>query len=99
MPKDLDISPAQEQKTFEISLIVYDSKGNPTSKRKTYSSDYASGISNFWYKNRGGTHHKKSKNDTHKSGATTADDAKKILDGLYNPNDKNESKDKHDWNK
>lgn len=59
--------------TFEISLVIRDAKGNPTGRRKEYSSSRASDISNFWVKNNSQPTKKK------KTKAATSEEASQIL--------------------
>lgn len=65
--------------TFELVVAVRDSQGNDTGKRKSYSSDSAYKIWEFWAKNVGNirTAGKKIKLPTEK-------EADKILSTLYN---------------
>jgi hypothetical protein len=71
----------EPSKTFEIVVGVRDSQGKLTGKRKSYSSDSAYKIYEFWSKYVGNTRAK------HKGNALpTESEAKKILKQLYGDN-------------
>ena len=73
-------------KAFEISLIVRDSEGNPTDKRRSYSSDNPYKIWQFFNRFQGKPKRKKKR----KTKATTKENAEKILTEMFNENSESE---------
>lgn len=63
---------------FELSLIVRDSQGNPTGKRKFIATDSTDKLAAFWYRNKG--HTKKKRRDV---GTADGKGAEKTLKELY----------------
>ena len=73
--------------SFELVIEILDSQGNPTGKRKSYGSDDADKVSNFWQRNKGNYKKKKKKTQT-----ATKEEADKILKEMYK-NDKDMNSD------
>jgi len=46
--------PSKPSPKFEVSFIIKDKNGKPTSKRKTFASDDAQGMAKFFNKYQGG---------------------------------------------
>jgi len=72
----------KDSKLFEIVLDIKDSQGNPTGKRKSYSSDDPYKIWKFWMQYQGKPKRRKKKTSPDKLPSATQAD--KILKDLYN---------------
>ncbi len=68
----------EDTKLFEIDLVIKDSQGNPTNKRRSFSSDDASRIWEFWMRYQG-----KPKKRRRKTKAATAKEAEKLLKEIF----------------
>ncbi len=66
--------PSDQVKSFEVSLCVLNYKGEPTNRRKTFASDDAFEIWQFWNRNRG-----KPRKKRNKVGIATKSEAEKVL--------------------
>jgi len=72
--------------TFELTLLVRDSQGNPTSKKKTFKGDSAEDLWKFYMNNKGKPRHKKRRNKTPKNKLPKAKEADKIMKDMYKEN-------------
>jgi len=75
----------EETKTFEIVLSVRDSQGRPTGKTKSYSTDSAKKLWQFFMNHQGKPKRRRKKN----KGATSKQEADKILKDMYKDNGDN----------
>lgn len=63
---------------FEIDLVIRDSKGQPTNRRKSFKTNDAGKLWEFWMRHRGRPKRKK------KEKIPTAKEANEILANMYN---------------
>lgn len=69
----------REHKTFELVMQIRDSQGNPTGKFKTFETDDASKLSEFWLRNKGKPKRKKKKQAQKGEYIPSAHEAEKLL--------------------
>ncbi len=69
-------------KSFELCLIVRDNFGKPTNAKKSFSSDSASELHQFWMRNNGVV-----KNKKRKSKAASGDQVEKAIKEVENYTD------------
>jgi len=65
--------------TFELTLLVRDSQGNPTNKKKTFQGDSAEDLWKFYMGNKGKPRRNRSRNKTPKDKLPNAKEADKIM--------------------
>ncbi len=71
-----------ESKTFEIVLMIKDSKGNPTNRTKRYRTDSAFKLFQFWMRYQGKPKHRYRKANKQDQ-LPTNQEAEKILKNMY----------------
>lgn len=82
----INAEPTTESKTFEINLLVRDSNGNPTGRRKSFATDDSGKLWEFWMKHQGRPKRKprsKKKRIESAKQLPKAQEADKILNELY----------------
>ena len=85
---DFFVESSDFDKSFEIDLVIKDAAGNPTKRRRSYVSDSAYKVWQFWMRNQGKPKRKRGKPNL----PISAGEADQIVKNLYkeeiNPNDK-----------
>ena len=78
--------PQEPSKTFEIDIVIKDSAGNPTNRRKSYASNDVYNIWKFWMRNQGRPKRKRRIENT-----PSKNEADKIVSNLYKNEDDDEN--------
>ena len=71
----------EETKDYEITIIVRDSQGKPTTRTRSFATNSPYSLAKFWYRNQP-AHKSKNKTNTLPDGT----EAEKILKDMYKKN-------------